>query len=236
MLRYKTRILILLLCASLPLLGQSKKPRNLVTFDYQPFHFGYSVGLFTMHYHMSPPAGSDYLLAVKMHPGINLNLITNFRLNNNLDLRFLPGMQFGQRDVTVIDKSSSTPTPPFSIDGVFIDLPFLLKYRSERVNNFAPYLIAGINPRVDLLGSRLEGFTRGERLSKAIDVYPELGVGIDFYLQKVKVAAELKFSVGTFNVYNQPDTSDPFSVSYYHFIHGVSTMLSRMVIFAIHVE
>jgi hypothetical protein len=238
MLRFKTRILIFLLCATVPLLGQTRKPRNLVTFDYKPFHFGYSVGLSAAHFTILPPKDSNYLLEVKELPGFNISLIAHYKLGNNLGLRFLPGFQVNPREVSVTDEGGLLEL--ISIESIFIDLPFLIKYRADRVNNYAPYLIAGVNPRADLNGASIgESFKRSQRLLKAIDIAPELGVGIDFYLEKVKVAAELKFSVGMLNIYKQQDPSKPSSSTNFYYklyANGVGTILSRIMILSIHVE
>lgn len=227
--RLLTSLFVLLFCASLPVLSQKQKPRNLVTFDYKPFHFGYSVGVSPINFYLKP---QDNNSLVKVRSGIiiNLNLITNLRIRNNLDLRFLPGIQFASRSIEIEDRHTNDLLK-FSIEGVFIDLPVLIKYRSDRVNNYAPYLIAGVNPRIDLLGSDLEEFQISARLSKAFDVYPELGFGIDFYLQKVKIATELKFSVGLLDVHLTVTKKD-----YTFYNQRLSSMFSRMVIFAIHVE
>ncbi len=235
--RLLTSLFVLLFCASLPVLGQKQKPRNLVTFDFKPFHFGYSVGVSPINFYLKPQDNNS-LLKVRSGMIINLNLITNLRIRNNLDLRFLPGIQFASRSIEIEDRPTKE-LKEFSIEGVFIDLPVLIKYRSDRVNNYAPYLIAGVNPRIDLLGSHLAtGFQKSARLSKAFDVYPELGFGIDFYLQKVKIATELKFSVGLLDVHlpTEADIDTATNIDYTYYNQRLSSMFSRMVIFAIHVE
>jgi hypothetical protein len=66
---------------------------------------------------------------------------------------------------------------------------------------------------------------------KSFDFYPELGFGIDFYLSMVKVAMELKFSVGMLDVFLPP--GDPLFNLY---VSGVDKIYSRMVVLAFHVE
>ncbi len=209
--------------------AQKPKPMNLTTFDRETFHFGYSVGINWMG--LTTFVDNDMTVAVKQNPGININLITNLRLGKYLDLRFLPGIQFGQRDMSIVNSVGGTSWDA-RIESVYMDLPFLLKYRAMRVNNFAPYLIAGVNPRIDLTGGEIENWKPVQRLVKPFDVFPELGVGIDFYLDKVKVATELKFAVGMLNVYNPP----PEEPEYDLFRLSMDRMLSRMVILSIHVE
>ncbi len=227
----KAKLLIFFLCIALPVLCQTSKPRNLVMFDYKPFHFGYSVGINTMGFTMIPTDTSQYLLDVIKNPGININLITNVRIGKNLDFRVLPGIQFGQRDVK-IDDLINLASKSWKIESVYLDMPVLIKYRSDRVNNYAPYLIAGFNPRIDLTGGEIQNWRPVQRLIKAIDVYSELGVGIDFYLVKVKVSTELKFAVGMLNIYDPPGPEPEYKL----YANGVSTILSRMMIFSVHVE
>lgn len=219
---------ILLLLCGVGVFGQKSKPMNLTTFDFMEAHLGYSVGINWMSFTTVPTEGM--MLIVKQHPGININLVTNIRLDKYLDLRILPGIQFGQRDLYIID-STSMEEWDAKIESVFIDLPILLKYRSKRVNNYAPYLIAGINPRFDLTGGEIEDWKPAQRLVKTFDIFPEIGVGIDFYLANVKMATELKFSIGMRNVFNPP----PAEAEYDLFGRAIDQMLSRMVIFSIHI-
>jgi len=217
-------LIVLLMGFSISVYSQKAKPPNLVLFDYQQFHFGYSVGINYMGFTALPI--DDYTINLKQYPGLNINLVTNYRLNKNLDIRFLPGIQFSQRDLSI------NSSEPWKIESVYIDLPIDLKYRADRINNYAPYLIAGIAPRIDLTGGEIQNWRAVQRLLKPFDIYPELGFGFDFYLQEVKLAAELKFSVGLLNIYQNPGT-DP---AYQLFAQGVDRILSRMVILAIHVE
>ncbi len=202
---------------------------NLTTFDRETFHFGYSVGINGMGFTTFPATGMQ--IDVKQNPGININMVSSMRLAKYLDLRFLPGIQFGQRDITITNTLTQEVWDA-RIESVYLDFPFLLKYRSMRVNNYAPYLIAGINPRVDLTGGEIENWKPVQRLVKAFDVFPELGIGLDFYLDKVKVATELKFAVGLLNIYNIPPNEPEYAL----FSGALDRMLSKMVILSVHVE
>ena len=196
--------------------------------DNQRFHFGYSVGFNSTAFTVIPKDG--YLLKLMQNPGININLIVDYRLSKFMDLRFLPGIQFTQRDLTVTNKITAE-TKTWPIESVFVDMPVLLKYRAERVNNYAPYLISGICPRFDLTRAEVVGWKPSIPMLKSFDFYPEVGVGVDFYLAMVKVALELKFSVGMRNIFLDPH--DPLFNLY---INGVDKIYSRMFVLAIHVE
>lgn len=199
--------------------------------DFNKFHFGYSVGLNTTGFTITQtPSQKKYLLDLTRNPGININLITDYRIGKFLNIRFLPGIQFAQRDLSVEDTLAQT-SRIWPIESVFVDLPILLKYRSLRVNNYAPYLIAGVSPRFDLTRAEIVGWKPATPMLKSFDFYVEMGVGVDFYIAMAKVAMELKFAVGMRDVFLGPDDPD-FSL----YVSGVDKIFSRMVILAFHVE
>lgn len=217
-----------LLLIGLSVFGQKSKPMNLTGFDAREAHMGYSVGINWMNFTTIP--ADSMMIDVNQNPGININLVGSIRLTKYLDLRVLPGIQFGQRDIRISD-STTLEVWDAKIESVYVDLPILLKYRSKRVNNYAPYLIAGLNPRFDLTGGEIEDWKPAQRLVKTFDLFAELGTGIDFYLANVKMAVELKFSVGMRNVFNPP----PPEPEYELFGRAIDTMLSRMFILSIHI-
>ena len=208
--------------------GQVSKPRNLPVFDALPAHLGYSVGINMMGF--TYVANEGYDVSVVQNPGLNINLVTSFKLAKYLDLRFLPGIQFGQRNVTIKSKLSLEEWDA-RIESVYIDLPILVKYRAQRINNYAPYLIAGVNPRFDLTGGEIDDWKPAKRLIKAFDLMPELGVGLDFYLAKVKISTELKFAIGLMNIYQAPDDEEEYNL----YSKAFDRIMSRMVIFSINI-
>lgn len=229
--KIKGLICVILLAFSIPVFPQTAKPKNMLMADFNKFHFGYSVGINTTGFVSIPKDGYD--LDLTPNPGININLITDYRLSKFLSIRFLPGIQFAQRDLKVTNKLTAE-TKTWKIESVFVDLPIVLKYRAQRVNNYAPYLLAGISPRLDLTRAELIGWKPATPMLKSFDIYPELGVGVDFYLSMAKVAVELKFAVGIIDVFLGPDIT--LNPDFNLYVSGVEKIYSRMVILAFHVE
>ena len=213
-------------------MAQRSLPKNLPAFEKQFFRFGYSVGINWMSFTLDPTYRDTFQLDVQQHPGININLITSMRLHKYVDLRITPGIQFSQRDLKVTRKDSIPDVWDAKIESVYFELPILIKYRSERVNNYAPYILVGLAPKVDLTGGEIENWKPVKRLVKGFDLFPELGVGVDFYTQKVKVAAELKFSVGIANVFRAPGEDAQYDL----FGGAVERLMSKMVILSIQVQ
>lgn len=80
----------------------------------------------------------------------------------------------------------------------YISCAFDLIFAAPRFNNHRPYIMAGLNPMMNLSGNKDEYL----RLKKS-DLFVELGIGCDFYLPFFKLRPELKFMYGLMNSYDK---------------------------------
>ncbi len=80
----------------------------------------------------------------------------------------------------------------------YISCAFDLIFAAPRFNNHRPYIMAGLNPMMNLSGNKDEYL----RLKKT-DLFVELGIGCDFYLPFFKLRPELKFMYGLMNSYDK---------------------------------
>lgn len=206
--------LFLLLCI-LTVSAQVERPRNLTAFDLKRIHFGFTVGLnlmdmgFTRNYEAE---GFLYADLSHLQPGFQVSIVSDLRLNKNWNLRFLPGISFGSREIWFYEYSDGTVGEPVEISHVanpvplgpaFLDFPLHFKYRSIRVNNYRPYVVGGLNFRYDMSAKKpgvydsdsdeYVKFKRG-------DLYLEFGFGVDNYLRYFKFAPEIKVAVGLMNM------------------------------------
>ena len=207
-----------------------KKPQNTPVYDYETLHFGFSVAFSTMDFAVTPikdffDLDSVSSIEVGRHPGFNLNIISNLRLGEDLDLRFVPGLAFGQRDLKYT--FHDLPDTLIKVESIFVEVPLLLKYSAKRLNNHKPYVITGLNYRFDMDGKEInKEKDRMRRLNRS-DLYFEIGTGVDFYLPYFKLAAEIKFSVGLFNIL-KPEPSQLAT--------SIEKMTSKMVVLTFHFE
>lgn len=211
-----------------------ERVKNLTTFDDKPLHFGFTIAINTLDFHLEhyrplslnpevdetwqslvvnpgehPVAAGDTVYAdiAEQVPGLTVGIVTNLRLGEYFDLRFLPGLSFGERRLTynvpVYDvNEGAEPLEYYSIKSTYIDLPLLVKYKSSRLNNQRPYLIAGPAFRVDISKTGKEDLVRVKRGG----FYFEAGVGWDTYLRFFRLSTELKVSLGLGNMLNDgPD-------------------------------
>jgi hypothetical protein len=209
------------LLAGLTSTAQRLLLKNLTTFDDKRIHFGFTLGINTTdldfaHYKIMSDnvrfmtstnivdiANQNRIIRADiptLTPGFTVGIVTNLRLAESFDLRFLPGMSFGERKLTynipIEDLNNLENKTYYSIKSTFLDFPLLLKYKSRKMNNQRPYLIGGGSIRVDISKSGQEDLVR----LKPFNTYLEAGVGWDSYLQFFRLSTELKFSFGMNNV------------------------------------
>ena len=195
--------------------AQEKRPRNLPAFDYKRLHWGFTVGLNSMDYAIKRnPAFEQTLFpdVIGFQPaGFQVNIVSDLRLSDYWNLRFLPGINLGSRNVIYFKPQENWNVASYTIGGTdydqmtigssYLDFPLLLKYRSERVNNYRPYVIGGISYRLDMSAkSSFDPEGDDMILVKNSDFYLEVGFGVDQYLTYFKYSTEIKLAMGLRNI------------------------------------
>ena len=232
----KYRLFFILIIAAQALWAQRERPQNLKNYDDRILHFGFTIGGNSANFNMnmSDTFLSDTLILgteINASPGFHLGPISNLRMGDYLDLRFLINLSFTQRRVTYLYAEPDfygNMSRKMDIESVFVEFPLLLKYRSKRINNYRPYVIAGTNQKIDL-GTRrkIKEEDKPRILIKPYDTYAEIGFGVDFYLEYFKFSPEIKFSQGFRNIIKPDGTVYSESVRY---------MNSSMIMFSLHFE
>ena len=229
----RTAIIILLLLMPLLLVAQKAKPKNDSNYDDRLLHFGFSMGINTMDFIVNNKAESDLKAEiVSLNPGINIQIVTDYRPSTYLDLRFLPGVSFGQRNVNFYDLSGAKWGETQVIESSFLEFPLSLKAKGMRLNNSRPYLLAGVNFRYDLAGKREYDIDRPVYIRlKRPDLYYEVGAGIDFYLPYFKLTIEAKMSTGLFDVM----VHEPFP-GFEEYVTSIGSLRSQIWSLSFHFE
>lgn len=178
--------------------------------DDKLFHFGFSLGVDFLSYSVED---ADSLLQLDRHgtvyhartsaPGVGFSVgfIADLRLSRHLNLRFCPGMHFGERTITYknysIDKISGincTNNKP-SVLCLPIDLPLYIKWSAEREVNYRPYVTLGGGVSFDLGRSKDKVI-----LQQTMDYFLDVGIGCDLYFRWFKFAPEIRYRIGFNNV------------------------------------
>jgi len=241
----KSPLLLLIFLISFNAIAQEKRPRYLPAFDFKRIHFGFTVGFnamdlgFTRNYE-----AEDFIYADVSHvqPGFQVSIVSDLRLSENWNLRFLPGISFGSREVTYYDYDPvSGPGEQVQLAGAdnpvalgtgFLDFPLHFKYRSHRVNNYRPYLVGGLNFRYDMAAKKAYDAESNQYLRfRASDLYVEFGFGVDTYLKYFKFAPEIKLAIGLANI-----MADEGRSPYPQFVESISRARSYMLMLNFHFE
>ena len=221
----------------LGLAGQREVPVNGPWEDEKFFNAGYSLGFNAMSFRINPSdqftaVDSLYPSGVSVFPGINIHLVLNFRINQFFDIRLLPGISFGQRNLNFTsDSPVDTVFSPQKIESSFIEVPLLVRY-GWRMQNVKPYLIGGVNYRYDFYAQDRYRIERPVylRLNKP-DIYYEAGAGVGFYMKSIRLSLELKMSNGIKDVL----AHDPHP-EYPEYTNSIASLKSRMWVFSLHFE
>jgi hypothetical protein len=218
------------------LLGQKQKPKNESWYDEKPIHFGFSLGFNTMDFKITPSqkyyqTDSLYPEVSILNPGINIQIVSDYRPSSHLDVRFLPGVSFGQRVIRYY-KNSKLVNEQQKLESSFLEFPLLLKYKGDRLNNLRPYVITGLNFRYDLAGKKQYDDQKPVYIRiKRPDLYYELGAGMDFYLTYFKLSIEVKMSNGFGNVLVKES-----SPNHPEYGNAIEKLKSQIWILAFHFE
>ena len=190
-----------------------KKPQNLPRYDFKKIHFGFTLGINSLNFHINK--NNDFLIndtlltmLAEDQKGFNLGIVSNLRLGRYTDLRFIPTLVFGERILNYkFNDQSNLLLQNKRIESTLIDFPISLKYKSARYINFRTYVICGIKYSLDI-ASQSEIDDEGQEIVKLNnhDLMIEGGFGIDFYLQYFKFSPQIKLSHGIINVLSKDNT------------------------------
>ena len=216
--------------------GQKQKPKNASWYDEKLIHFGFSLGFNAMDFNITPSqtylaSDSLYPEVSKLNPGINIQIVTDLRPAKHIDIRFLPGVSFGQRVIKYY-KNQTLYNDHQRLESSFLEFPLLVKLKGDRLNNVRPYVVGGFNYRYDLAAKKDFDDDKPVYIRiKRPDLYYEVGAGLDFYLPYFKLSIELKMSTGLSDVLVRE-----YKPGYPQYLNAIDKMKSQIWIIAFHFE
>tara|TARA_B100000902_G_C27301839_1_gene913269 strand:- start:822 stop:1535 length:714 start_codon:yes stop_codon:yes gene_type:complete len=191
-----------------------KKSQNLARYDFQKIHFGFTLGINELNFNLQKNSNTitnDTLktIYINSQKGFNLGIVSNLRLSKYTDLRFVPALIFGERQLKYgfEDDLSIQQEKLKKIESTLLEFPIYLKYKSARYNNFRAYVLTGIKYSMDI-ASQDEIDDEGQEIVKLKknDFMGEIGFGIDFYLEYFKFSPQIKISHGLVNLLTKDQT------------------------------
>lgn len=231
----KVIFLIITIClVTLPGRAQIERVRNQPYADMKLYHLGFHVGLHSQDLiltHSGVMSNGETLFAEipSYNPGFSVGVIGDMYLSPYFNLRVIPTIHFG--DKSFVFKTLETGEEfRTNVRSNYVTLPINIKYSAFRVNNYRPYIIAGVYGALDV--GRKKG---NPLLLSGFDYGVEFGIGCDIYLPFFKFCPELKFCFGLRDVLEKerPDLIDQEMMKY---TNAFTRATSRLVVLTFNFE
>ena len=147
---------------------------------------------------MLPSNDSFRSVYVSNQPGFNLGLIGNWQFNRYFDLRFLPNMMFGEKQI--IYETENNNVIKNRIQTTYISFPVIIRYKSEPIKDLRIFVLGGI--RYDyLINPQFRPRDEPDRITLKKDNFSlEYGIGLQYFFPYFIFSPEIKFSHGLNNV------------------------------------
>ena len=229
---------------------------KLEDFDQQKFSWGFYLNGNSLDYRivLHPRYGmngNENLVTSKASYSFGAGLIAKFRLNDYLDVRVEPGLQFGQRELTFNTQTNdqysngSLTNAPFvpialtdkdrirQIKSTLVDVPVLLELHGERWYNSRPYIAAGVNYIVNLQSNSDSTDDNMQQVFRTTthNFAWSAEMGIQFYFNKFKLTPGIR---GTFFMNNEMVADNATTPPYWS--AAVSTLQTRAIMFVLKFE
>lgn len=194
--------------------GQFKAKDNYNYLDFQKknYYFGISLGINTSSYQVNRSSNfiaNDSINIVNglYRPGFNLNIITNLKIGEYFDFRFLPGFSFTERRFEFTSVNSGNAPNFKSIESVFVELPFMLRFKSEPYKDKRLFVVTGVKYVYDVASNSSANREKAQFLVQVSphDFSVDVGAGMQFFFPYFIFSPEIKFSQGIGNVHIYKD-------------------------------
>jgi hypothetical protein len=194
----------LLLLLTAPLMAQigGKDNYNFRDFNRKSYYFGINIGFNSSGYKLQQSGffiNNDSIKVTegKSEVGVNMHMVTNLKLGEYFDFRFLPGFSFAQRGLEFTSVSDSKVIER-KIESVFFELPFHIRFKSEPYKDKRMFVVAGLKYSYDVQ-------TNSKSRKSLIRIAPhdfqyEVGVGMQMFYPYFIFSPEIKFSRGLGNI------------------------------------
>lgn len=219
--------------------SQERKVMNRPYLDDRVWHYGFSLGVNYQdmniknngYPHVTEDGSLEYWYAdvASYTPGFSVGILGELKLSDNLALRIIPTMYFGDKQ-TVYSEQLSGNKQEQIIKSTYMAVPFDLKINAPRFNNYRPYIMTGISPMVDLTVKKQK-----EMLVRRFDCMFEVGLGMDLYYPFFKLIPELKFCFGLSDILvkERDDLTDKTLLKY---TNSMSSVQNRMIVLTLYFE
>lgn len=212
---------------------RAKGNYNFLSFEQKPYYFGITLGYNSSDFKIFKSdqfLTNDSISIVEdvNGPGFNLGIVTNLKIGDYFDFRFLPTLSFAEKNIKYADNTEFSVPRTRKIEQVLVQMPFHIRYKSAPYNDFRLFVIAGVKYDFDVAS---ESRTRqADELVKiaSSDFSAEIGAGIQFFFPYFIFSPEFKITQGISNVLIFDDQLDESNV--------LEKVLARTFTLSLHFE
>ncbi|MEL6635659.1 MAG: outer membrane beta-barrel protein [Bacteroidota bacterium] len=206
---------------------------NFLSFEQKPYYFGitlaYNNSNFKIH-HSSQFILNDSINTAQSitGPGFNLGIVSNLKVGQYFDFRFLPTLSFAEKNIEYTSDNPNNLQYLRKIESVLVELPFHVRYKSAPYNDKRMFVIAGIKYSFDVASD-----SRARQANELVKISPtdfavEVGAGIQMFFPYFIFSPEIKLSHGLGNILIFDDNLDQSRV--------IEKVLSRALTISLHFE
>ncbi len=180
---------------------------NYLDFEGKNYYFGLTLGFVSSNFQILHSSrfilnDSFKLADPKPGPGFNVSMVTNLKIGDYFDFRFLPGFSFAERSIVFREVRNSNIEQVKTIESVFVQAPFQVRFKSAPYKDMRVFVLGGIKYTYDVASNAR---VRRELANALIKISPhdfaiEVGGGVQFFMPYFIFSPEIKFSQGINNI------------------------------------
>lgn len=227
----KITLLFLFVIFSGVLFAQNYPAKNMPNYDKKLIHFGITMGLNRSAFKFEKSEQfilEDSIMGIEPigGPGFNLGIISNLSFGEHGDFRFIPSLSFAERNLEY--QLVNDQRKRMKVESTYLDFPFHLKLKSDRIGDFRFYVIGGYKFAIDMVSNKgAKGAEKKIRIG-TFDNFLEYGIGTDFYFEMFKFSLEMKFANSLKNnLVQDPDLK---------YASVLDKLLAKTFLFSLHFE
>jgi hypothetical protein len=199
-------VTLVLLLSGIELTAQINAGKNYNFRDFQDksYYFGLTLGMNSTGYNIQQSKffiNNDSLRVTQGANGIgiNLHMIANLKMGDYFDFRFLPGFAFSGRSFE-FKSIESNKTITRSVESVFFEMPFHIRYKSDPYKDKRFFVLAGLKYNYDVSSN-----SNSRKAATLIKITPhdfqwEVGIGAQMFFPYFIFSPEIKYSRGLGNI------------------------------------
>ncbi len=196
-------IALLTLLMTFETLAQQRQNYNFNQFQDRPYYFGIALGYSSSNFKISHSTdfiqNEKYRLTEAINgPGFEIGVIGNLKFGEYFDFRMVPTFVFTERTIEYSPVNGGDIHTE-SLESVFVEVPFLLRFKSHPYRDKRFYVIAGVKYNYDLQNN-----SRTRQAENLIQISPHdyqavAGFGVQIFLPYFILSPQITFSHGLSN-------------------------------------